>query len=67
MGKKSEFKRGYITFSGIDIKAVLGDDYHSGIGTLQKIKYKITRSKQWDKDDHEGQIYNAYTDIWSWF
>lgn len=42
MATKSEFTRGYNSFSGVDIKAVFGT---KSIGTLQGISYSISREK----------------------
>lgn len=42
MAIRSEFTRGYNSFSGVDIKAVFGT---KSIGTLQGISYSISREK----------------------
>lgn len=42
MAIRSEFTRGYNSFSGVDIKAVFGT---KAIGTLQGISYSISREK----------------------
>ena len=42
MAQTSSFTRGYNSFSGVDIKAVIGT---KAIGSLQGISYQVSREK----------------------
>jgi hypothetical protein len=59
----TKFKRGSVSFSGVDMEAIFSKTTNS----FKKIKYKIFRSDETnDQDIDDGMIVNPITGRKSW-